>query len=77
MPDGVPEVRVVGGRVVAAPGVGPVPMVWLPRDEQVITRRWAGWQPQHGRAAPSSNLDTSYYYWCPCYGHEWAAPCST
>jgi hypothetical protein len=40
------------------------------------TRRWAGWQPQYGRAAPSSNLDTSYYCWCPVYGHEWAASCS-
>lgn len=34
------------------------------------TRHWAGWQPQHGRAAPSRNLDTSYYRWCPHYGEE-------
>lgn len=40
------------------------------------TRHWGGWQPQYGRAAPSSNLDTSYYRWCPCFGYEWEAPCS-
>lgn len=40
------------------------------------TRHWGGWQPQYGRAAPSSNLDTSYYQWCPCFGYAWEAPCS-
>ncbi|WP_199487812.1 endonuclease domain-containing protein [Actinomadura spongiicola] len=40
------------------------------------TRHWGGWQPQHGRAIPSRNLDTSYYRCCPHYGDEWQAPCS-
>lgn len=43
-----PEVRVVDGRVVTGPGVGPVAKVWLPLDGQVIAqiparkgnRRW-------------------------------------
>jgi hypothetical protein len=40
--------------------------------------QWAGWQPQHGAAVPSLNLDTSYYYyyyyycWYPWFGNEWA-----
>ncbi|GLX06766.1 endonuclease domain-containing protein [Microbispora sp. NBRC 16548] len=29
------------------------------------TRHWSGWQPEHGRAASSRNLDTTYYRWCP------------
>jgi len=40
------------------------------------TRHWGGWQPQHGRAAPSLNLDTSYYRWCPWSGDELQGPCS-
>ena len=40
------------------------------------TRRWAGWHPRHGRTAPSTNLDATYYRWCPQYGSEWATPCS-
>lgn len=40
------------------------------------TRHWAGWQPRHGRPEPSTNLDTSYYRWCPMYGDETEAPCS-
>jgi Recombination endonuclease VII len=40
------------------------------------TREWTGWRPQDGRAAPSSNLDTSYYRWCPWYSVEAAAPCT-
>jgi hypothetical protein len=40
------------------------------------TRYWSGWQPKHGRAAPSHNLDTSYYRWCPYYGDEREGPCS-
>lgn len=34
------------------------------------SRRWHGWRPEHGRAAPSRNLDTSYYQWCPRYSDE-------
>lgn len=40
------------------------------------TRHWSGWHPQHGRSTPSSNLDTSYYRWCPHYRAEDEAPCS-
>uniref|UniRef100_UPI003F497AE1 endonuclease domain-containing protein n=1 Tax=Amycolatopsis sp. CA-293810 TaxID=3239926 RepID=UPI003F497AE1 len=40
------------------------------------TRHWGGWQPQHGRAVPSSNLDASYYRWCPQFSDEREAPCS-
>jgi hypothetical protein len=40
------------------------------------TRHWGGWQPQYGRAAPSRNLDTSYYQWCPHHGDKWWGPCS-
>lgn len=40
------------------------------------TRHWSGWQPERGRATPSSNLDTSYYAWCPKHTTEWSAPCS-
>ncbi|WP_324188458.1 endonuclease domain-containing protein [Nocardia higoensis] len=31
------------------------------------TRHWTGWNPQHGRAAVSRNLDPTYYRWCPDY----------
>lgn len=40
------------------------------------TRYWNGWQPQHGRPAPSLNLDVSYYLWCPQYSQEWQGQCS-
>ncbi|WP_202819032.1 endonuclease domain-containing protein [Actinosynnema sp. ALI-1.44] len=40
------------------------------------TRHWRGWQPQHGRATPSSNLDTSYYAWCPWHNDTEVEPCS-
>jgi hypothetical protein len=40
------------------------------------TRHWGGWQPRHGRTAPSLNLDTSYYRWCPWFGDELQGPCS-
>lgn len=40
------------------------------------TRHWDGWQPEYGRAAPSSNLDTSYYRWCPHYDDEERKTCS-
>ncbi|GGX41909.1 hypothetical protein GCM10010341_74880 [Streptomyces noursei] len=39
------------------------------------TRHWGGWHPQHGRTAPSSNLDDSYYRWCPEHTDVWR-PCS-
>lgn len=41
------------------------------------TRHWSGWKPQHGRATPSRNLDSSYYEWCPEYDPDpdWD-PCS-
>lgn len=42
------------------------------------TRHWSGWHAQHGRATPSSNIDTSYYRWCPLYSlrNDGEAPCS-
>lgn len=42
------------------------------------TRHWRGWHPQYGRAAPSSNLDASYYSRCPRYSdtHPESHPCS-
>ncbi|WP_440103722.1 endonuclease domain-containing protein [Streptosporangium sp. H16] len=40
------------------------------------TRHWSGWQPQHGRAPRSRNIDTSYYRWCPFYGEEQLGKCS-
>lgn len=40
------------------------------------TRHWRGWRPEHGRAAPSRNLDTSYYRWCPHHDQEWLGQCS-
>jgi len=40
------------------------------------TRHWRGWQPQHGRAAPSLNLDTSYYGWCPRFSDGPRPRCS-
>jgi hypothetical protein len=39
--------------------------VRAPLCNRCNTRKWSGWQPQHGRAAPSRNLDESYYRWCP------------
>jgi hypothetical protein len=33
------------------------------------TRYWSGWSVEQGRAAPSLNVDPSYYQWCP--GREW------
>lgn len=39
------------------------------------TRHWGGWQPAHGRAVPSSNLDTTYYRWCS--GHGEGGPACT
>jgi|SRR3569833_536614 len=38
MQDRVPGVRIVDGRVIRAPGVGPVAMVWLPLDGQVVAQ---------------------------------------
>lgn len=35
------------------------------------TRHWRGWTPEHGRAPVSSNLDPSYYHWCPDYDQQW------
>lgn len=40
------------------------------------TRHWGGWDPSRGRPTPSSNLDTSYYRWCPGFDDEWAGFCS-
>lgn len=41
------------------------------------TRHWGGWRPWHGRATPSSNVDDSYYRWCPGFdGPEWMPSCS-
>jgi hypothetical protein len=40
------------------------------------TRHWRGWQPRHGRAAPSLNVDTSYYGWCPWFS-DGPGQCST
>lgn len=40
------------------------------------TRHWGGWQPRHGRAAPSLNLDTSYYRCCLRFGDERHGACS-
>lgn len=40
------------------------------------TRHWGGWHPEYGRAVPSSNLDTSYYRWCPEYDDGWEGQCS-
>ncbi|MFI0908687.1 endonuclease domain-containing protein [Streptomyces sioyaensis] len=39
--------------------------VRAPLCNRCNTRAWRGWQPQHGRAATSLNLDDSYYRWCP------------
>ncbi|MFF4625717.1 endonuclease domain-containing protein [Nonomuraea jabiensis] len=38
---------------------------------------WSGWHPQYGRTTPSSNLDTTYYRWCPQYDAEGQHPCSS
>ena len=40
------------------------------------SRHWRGWHPQHGRAIPSDNLDTSYYTWCPRYRDELYERCT-
>jgi recombination endonuclease VII len=40
------------------------------------TRHWSGWHPEQGRATPSSNLDTSYYRWCPRYSDRIRQQCS-
>jgi hypothetical protein len=40
------------------------------------TRHWGGWHPEEGRAAASSNLDTSYYHWCPRYSARTRRQCS-
>lgn len=49
--------------------------VRAPLCNRCNTRHWSGWQPRHGRAAPSHNLDDSYYRWCPESADEWR-PCS-
>jgi hypothetical protein len=41
------------------------------------TRYWNGWHPQYGRTTPTSNLDTTYYRWCPQYNVEGRHPCSS
>jgi hypothetical protein len=38
------------------------------------TRHWSGWHPEEGRATPSSNLDTSYYRWCPRHRSRQCSP---
>lgn len=51
-------------------------LVRAPLCTRCNTRHWRGWQPEHGRATPSSNLDTTYYRWCPRYGGDADDPCS-
>ncbi|MGI5122176.1 endonuclease domain-containing protein [Marinactinospora thermotolerans] len=33
------------------------------------TRHWRGWQPHHGRATATHNIDPTYYRRCPDYGN--------
>ncbi len=47
--------------------------VRAPLCNRCNTRYWKGWQPRYGRAAPSRNLDASYYRWCPNRADEWTA----
>lgn len=34
------------------------------------TRHWRGWSPRNGRAPANSNVDDSYYGWCPRHAQE-------
>jgi len=45
--------------------------VRAPLCNRCNTRHWSGWHPQYGRATPSTNLDSSYYRWCPGHADEW------
>ncbi|MER7652525.1 MULTISPECIES: endonuclease domain-containing protein [Streptomyces] len=49
--------------------------VRAPLCNRCNTRHWRGWQPQYGRAAPTRNLDDSYYRWCPEHA-DVCRPCS-